>query len=410
MLKIDKNRVQEILSGLAEFGKTAQGTTRLAYSAEDKAAQKWLLTRIQELNLKVTEDAVGNVFLCREGEEKELAAVAAGSHLDTVINGGNYDGVCGIVGAIEALYMLRDEKLKRSIKVIIFRAEESSRFGFATIGSKLLTGQAKPEDFNKTAKSGELTFTEAVRQWGGSPENYQKAVLNPADYSCFIELHIEQGKILESEHYDLGIVGSIAAPTRFKICLEGIADHSGATPMDMRQDALVSGAKLILAVQQAGLSEKTYGTVATVGIVDVEPASINVIPGKVNLWVDVRGIDAASIKRTVNSIRRSVQKISTEDRIKAELILLTEDNPVSMDKGLGKKLEQICLQKGYSCLHMHSGAGHDAMQMAKLMPATMLFIPCKNGISHNPAEYAEIDDFCRGIEVFAEFLKAEADK
>lgn len=410
MLKIDKNRVQEILSGLAEFGKTVQGTTRLAYSAEDKAAQKWLLTRIQELNLKVTEDAVGNVFLCREGEEKELAAVAAGSHLDTVINGGNYDGVCGIVGAIEALYMLRDEKLKRSIKVIIFRAEESSRFGFATIGSKLLTGQAKPEDFNKTAKNGELTFTEAVRQWGGSPENYQKAVLSSADYSCFIELHIEQGKILESEHYDLGIVGSIAAPTRFKICLEGMADHSGATPMDMRHDALVSGAKLILAVQQAGLSEKTYGTVATVGIVDVEPASINVIPGKVNLWVDVRGIDAASIKRTVNSIRRSVQKISTEDRIKAELILLTEDNPVSMDKVLGKKLEQICLQKGYSCLHMHSGAGHDAMQMAKLMPATMLFIPCKNGISHNPAEYAEIDEFCRGIEVLAEFLKAEADK
>lgn len=410
MLKIDKNRVQEILSCLAEFGKTAQGTTRLAYSAEDKAAQKWLLTRIQELNLKVTEDAVGNVFLCREGEEKELAAVAAGSHLDTVINGGNYDGVCGIVGAIEALYMLRDEKLKRSIKVIIFRAEESSRFGFATIGSKLLTGQAKPEDFNKTAKSGELTFTEAVRQWGGSPESYQKAVLNPADYSCFIELHIEQGKILESEHYDLGIVGSIAAPTRFKICLEGMADHSGATPMDMRHDALVSGAKLILAVQQAGLSEKAYGTVATVGIVDVEPASINVIPGKINLWVDVRGIDAASIKRTVNSIRRSVQKISIEDRIKAELILLTEDNPVSMDKGLGKKLEQICLQKGYSCLHMHSGAGHDAMQMAKLMPATMLFIPCKNGISHNPAEYAEIDEFCRGIEVLAEFLKAEADK
>ena len=353
---------------------------------------------------------MGNVFLCREGEEKELAAVAAGSHLDTVINGGNYDGVCGIVGAIEALYMLRDEKLKRSIKVIIFRAEESSRFGFATIGSKLLTGQAKPEDFNKTAKSGELTFTEAVRQWGGSPENYQKAVLSPADYSCFIELHIEQGKILESEHYDLGIVGSIAAPTRFKICLEGMADHSGATPMDMRQDALVSGAKLILAVQQAGLSEKTYGTVATVGIVDVESASINVIPGKVNLWVDVRGIDAASIKRTVNSIRKSVQKISIEDRIKAELILLTEDNPVSMDKVLGKKLEQICLQKGYSCLHMHSGAGHDAMQMAKLMPATMLFIPCKNGISHNPAEYAEIDEFCRGIEVLAEFLKAEADK
>lgn len=410
MLKVSKNRMAQLLDGLAQFGRTLQGTTRLAYSAEDRAAQKWLLEKIQTLKLTVTEDVVGNVFLYRAGTAEDLACVATGSHLDTVINGGNYDGICGIVSAVEALYMLQDEKLKRGIKVIIFRAEESSRFGFATIGSKLLTGQAKPEDFDKGCRSKELTLTEALRQWGGVPEKYQEAVLNPDDYTGFIELHIEQGKVLENKQYQLGIVDSIAALVRFKIRLQGVADHSGATPMDMRQDALVSGAKIILAVQQAGLSEKDCGTVATVGIIEVQPASINVIPGEAVLWVDVRGIDRASIKRAVSSIKEAVLNTSKEDGITAEIIMLTADEPVSLDKNLGVKLEQICRSKGYSCLHMHSGAGHDAMNMTKLMPATMLFIPCRNGISHNKAEYADIDALCRGTEVLAEFLKQEANK
>lgn len=410
MLKVSKNRMAQLLDGLAQFGRTLQGTTRLAYSAEDRAAQKWLLEKIQTLKLTVTEDVVGNVFLYRAGTAEDLACVATGSHLDTVINGGNYDGICGIVSAVEALYMLQDEKLKRGIKVIIFRAEESSRFGFATIGSKLLTGQAKPEDFDKGCRSKELTLTEALRQWGGVPEKYQEAVLNPDDYTGFIELHIEQGKVLENKQYQLGIVDSIAAPVRFKIRLQGVADHSGATPMDMRQDALVSGAKIILAVQQAGLSEKDCGTVATVGIIEVQPASINVIPGEAVLWVDVRGIDRASIKRAVSSIKEAVLNTSKEDGITAEIIMLTADEPVSLDKNLGVKLEQICRSKGYSCLHMHSSAGHDAMNMTKLMPATMLFIPCRNGISHNKAEYADIDALCRGTEVLAEFLKQEANK
>lgn len=410
MLKVSKNRMAQLLDGLAQFGRTLQGTTRLAYSAEDRAAQKWLLEKIQTLKLTVTEDVVGNVFLYRAGTAEDLACVATGSHLDTVINGGNYDGICGIVSAVEALYMLQDEKLQRGIKVIIFRAEESSRFGFATIGSKLLTGQAKPEDFDKGCRSKELTLIEALRQWGGVPEKYQEAVLNPDDYTGFIELHIEQGKVLENKQYQLGIVDSIAAPVRFKIRLQGVADHSGATPMDMRQDALVSGAKIILAVQQAGLSEKDCGTVATVGIIEVQPASINVIPGEAVLWVDVRGIDRASIKRAVSSIKEAVLNTSKEDGITAEIIMLTADEPVSLDKNLGVKLEQICRSKGYSCLHMHSGAGHDAMNMTKLMPATMLFIPCRNGISHNKAEYADIDALCRGTEVLAEFLKQEANK
>lgn len=408
MLTLNKERVEKLLSGLAEFGKTEHGITRLAYTQLDRDAQNWLLKEIEDLDVTVHEDAVGNLFLRKQGSSAELAPVACGSHLDTVICGGAYDGMCGVVGGIEVLYMLADEKLPRSIDVIVFRAEESSRFGFATIGSKLLTGSGKPEDFNKASKKGDVSFMEALKAWGCSPEKYQEAVLGKDAYKCFAEMHIEQGKVLETENYQLGIVHNIAAPTRFKVHFYGLADHSGATPMGMRKDALVSGAKMILAINEAATAEKEYGTVATVGVVDVEPGSINVVPGAVTLWVDLRGVNEASISRTLEQIKNQAEKIAAADNIDFDMKFLTADQPVALDEALAGKLETICREKGYTCLHMNSGAGHDAMHMAKITPATMLFIPCKDGISHNKDEYADINDICRGVEVLAEFLKQEA--
>ena len=251
MYEVNKERVNELLTGLAKFTASEEGVTRLAYSPLDKEAQNWLLEQVKDLGLNVREDAVGNVFLRREGLEVDLPPVACGSHLDTVIHGGAYDGMCGVVGALEALYMLRDTQLKRSIEVLIFRAEESSRFGFATMGSKLLTGAATVDKLNKGGKKGDISFEEALRQWGCAPERAAEAVIAPGTYASFSELHIEQGKVLEEKGIDIGIVRNIAAPTRFKIHIQGMADHSGATPMGMRRDALVAAAKLILAVNEA---------------------------------------------------------------------------------------------------------------------------------------------------------------
>ena len=410
MLAVNKERVNNLLQGLSEFGKTKQGITRLAYSDEDRAAQEWLLAQIADLNLQVREDAVGNVFLRRVGEEDVLPAVATGSHLDTVIHGGMYDGMCGVVGAIEALYMLRDVKLKRSVEVIIFRAEESSRFGFATIGSKLMTGNGSPAGFSKAAKKGELSFTEALANWGCDPERYAEAIVKPGTYKSFSEIHIEQGKVLEETGKQLGIVHNIAAPTRFKIHIKGMADHSGATPMGFRRDALVSGAKLILAVEAAATKEKDNGTVGTVGIVEVEPGSINVVPGGVTLWVDVRGVNNESIARTLEAIKAEAECVAASDGVAVELEMLTADKPVALSEELAHKLEGICEAEGIDYLHMNSGAGHDAMHMAKLAPTTMLFIPCKEGISHNPAEYAKLEDICRAIEVLAKLLEQESNE
>ena len=408
MLPVNKKRVEELIGGLARFGKTEAGITRLAYTSTDKAAQMWLLKELEYINLEVREDVLGNLFLRRPGLDPTLPPVACGSHLDTVIHGGAYDGMCGVVGALEALNMLSDETLRRSIEVIVFRAEESSRFGFATIGSKLITGKATPEKFaNVTAKDG-TTFRQAVKEWGGNPDAYEKALLKPGAYKCFAEMHIEQGKVLEETGNQIGIVHNIAAPTRFKLHVRGMADHSGATPMGFRKDALVSAAKLILAIETAAINEKENGTVGTVGIVEVDPGSINVVPGNVTLWVDVRGVDKESIQRTLKEIRQAAQGTARTDGVEIEEEMLTSDSPVALDEKLAAQSEAICKEQHKTFLHMNSGAGHDAMHMPAICPTTMLFIPCKGGISHNPAEFAKNEDICAGIEVLAEILKREA--
>lgn len=410
MQTVNKTRIDKLLTGLAKFSATEQGITRLGYSPLDREAQTWLLAQVADLGLTVREDAVGNVFLRREGRENNLPPVACGSHLDTVIHGGAYDGMCGVVGALEALYMLQDADLKRSIEVIIFRAEESSRFGFATMGSKLLTGSATPATLNKGGKKDDVSFLEALRQWGCEPEKYADAVIAQGAYTSFSELHIEQGKVLAETKKQIGIVHNIAAPTRFKLHVRGMADHSGATPMGMRRDALVAAAKLILVVNEAAEQEKQHGTVGTVGVVEVEPGSINVVPGAVTLWVDVRGVEEKSIHRTLQAIKEAAENVAVLDKVDIQIEMLTQDKPVPLNEKLAQQTEAICQELGYSFLHMNSGAGHDAMHMAKIAPTTMVFIPCRGGISHNPAEYAELEDICRGITVLAEILRREANK
>ena len=410
MQAVNKARVENLLTGLAKFTASEQGVTRLAYSPLDREAQNWLLEQVKDLGLSIREDAVGNVFLRREGEDSTLPAVAAGSHLDTVIHGGAYDGMCGVVGALEALYMLRDAKLMRSIEVLIFRAEESSRFGFATMGSKLLTGAATVAKLSTGGKKGDISFEEALRQWGCDPARAADAIIGPGSYASFSELHIEQGKVLEEMGIKIGIVRNIAAPTRFKIHIQGMADHSGATPMGMRRDALVAAAKLILAVNEAAEDEKAHGTVGTVGVVEVEPGSINVVPGAVTLWVDVRGVEPGSIRRTLEDIQAEAENVAVTDRVGVRIEMLTADSPVPLSETLAEQTEGVCRELGYSFLHMNSGAGHDAMHMAKITPTTMIFIPCRAGISHNPAEYADIDDICYGITVLANVLQIEANK
>ncbi|MDO4177962.1 MAG: M20 family metallo-hydrolase [Phascolarctobacterium sp.] len=410
MLNVDKERVDFLISGLAQFGKNEEGKgiTRLAYSKEDRAAQNWLLEQIVDLNLKITEDAVGNVFLLRKGEDASLPPVAMGSHLDTVIQGGAYDGMVGVVGALEIMQMLKDEKLTRGLLTIIFRAEESARFNNATMGSKLMAGKSTVEKLSNGTRKGDISFPKALVAWGCDPDKAREAVKEPGCFDSFWEIHIEQGKVLEEAGEQIGIVKGIAAPTRFKIFINGTADHSGATPMGFRHDALVSAAKLILAVEKAATDEKAYGTVATVGVIEIEPGSVNVVPGKATLFVDLRGIDEASIARALASIEKSMQEVAISDGVEVTRQILTQDKPVVLAHELVGALDEICKQDGVKYRIMPSGAGHDAMHMASLAPTCMVFVPCKGGISHNPNEFAKLEDIAKGIEIMAQAVYQRA--
>ncbi len=423
MSNVETTRIADLLAGLAKFGATEKGgVTRLGYSEEDRAAQNWLLDQVKDLNLAVREDAVGNLFLRKEGTDPSLPAVAMGSHLDTVIEGGAYDGMVGVVAALEVVRLLEGKELKRALEVIVFRAEESSRFGFATMGSKFMAGKGDVEQFSTAGRKDDISFKEALTKWGCDPAKYKDAIIQKGAYDSFWEIHIEQGKVLEETNTTLGIVHNIAAPTRFKIIVEGLADHSGATPMGFRKDALVSAAKLILAVEEAATAEKENGTVATVGVVDVEPGSINVVPGQVTLWVDLRGVNETSIATALQSIHDAVKDVVDNDKVEVTMQMLTADKPVALSEDLAQLLENVCLEHGMvlddsilpadgvKFMHMNSGAGHDAMHMADLVPTSMLFVPCRGGISHNPAEHAEVEDIKMGIDIMAEavFIRANA--
>lgn len=404
-MKIKQARVLEILEHLKSFGGSVdKGITRLAYSAEDLAAQKYIMEKMQELGMEVRRDYVGNIFARLPGKNPTLPTIASGSHLDTVKQGGAYDGALGVVAALEAAYAIKEQGLEHSYEVIIFMAEESTRFGFATIGSKLLAGVGTPETFSSATKKDELSYIEVLKQAGFEPEKYEQVKLDANKYAAFVELHIEQGRVLADSGEAIGVVENIAAPTRMKITIEGVADHSGATPMNFRKDALVSGAKLILAIEEVGKAHSEQGIVTTVGVVDIEPSSINVIPGKVVLWLDLRGVDYEVILEAIEEIHEAVRCVGEADEVKITIDVLTSDKPVRLSKNLADITAGVCQQKNIKYRRMNSGAGHDAMHMAAIMPTTMIFVPSIEGISHNPAEMTSEADIIAGVEVLVETI------
>ncbi len=405
-MRVDGERILGYISAIAEFGGSAtQGVTRLAYSDEDMAAQQYTLEILEKLGCKVRRDAVGNIFARLEGKES-LPVLASGSHLDSVRQAGKLDGVLGVAGMLEVLHLAKAQGgLRHPLELIIFMAEESSRFGFATMGSKLMAGVGTPEGFCKAAKAGEKNYVQVLQERGFKPEAYQTVRMDASQYKAFLELHIEQGRVLADLGKSIGIVEKIAAPTRMKIVVQGMADHSGATPMGFRKDALVTGARLIVKIEEIGKKHSAQGIVTTVGVVDIEPSSINVIPGRVVLWVDLRGVDEQSIALARQELQGAVVEIVAADKITVDVEVLTADTPVPLDVRLAEVTEQVCQEHSIPYQRMNSGAGHDAMHLAKLIPTTMIFVPSVEGISHNPAEYTKPEDLVCGVQVLWDTIR-----
>jgi N-carbamoyl-L-amino-acid hydrolase len=400
-MKVNIERLKQDFDNIARFGKLDNGgVTRLAFTEEDLKARQYLLDVMKSLNLKVSIDAFGNIRGRREGQF-DLPPVMIGSHLDTVPNGGHYDGVIGVIGALEVIRVLNENNIvtKRPIEVINFSCEESSRFRAGTLGSKVMVGKFTKDKLKTSIDKDGISLYDALKQAGYDPDRLEDARINNGDIYAFMEMHIEQGPVLEQEKYQIGIVTAIAAPTRFKVLIEGRADHSGNTPMNMRKDALTGASALILGVEQIAKSEAGERTVGTVGYVYVEPGAMNVVPGKVELGIDIRDINSTDKKVAVKKVIDLIHKIQEQRNLEIKYEILADEEPVVLSNKIISCLENEAKKYGFSYKLMPSGAGHDAMYMTNVTNVGMIFIPSINGVSHNIAEFSRMEDIKMGTDL-----------
>lgn len=402
---INKERVSRRLSELGEIGKNQEtgGLTRHAFTKEDRLAKDLVAKYMKEAGLTVREDAVGNVIGHRNGRNPQAPVVLTGSHIDTVCDGGKYDGSLGIIGALEVLQTFNEQGIETEhpIEVYAFNDEEGSRFSFSMFGSRGVIGDLKRKDLEMKDKNG-ITVAEAMKAQGFDPERINEADRSREAIKAFIELHIEQGKVLESHNLSVGIVSGIVNELWIKCTVQGEAGHAGATPMSMRHDALVAAAEMVQVVDRE--AKKTGTTVATVGRLSVLPGGINIIPGTVQFTLDLRDTSQEVSDRVEAQIFKEFDRICQERGVTLSTELLQRIPPAPCTEEFRQVAQKACPEAGVPYFSLPSGAGHDAMQMINICPIGMIFVRSKDGISHNPLEYSTLEDCADGINVLYHIL------
>ncbi|MDR7870885.1 MAG: M20 family metallo-hydrolase [Tissierellaceae bacterium] len=397
-LETSINYLETIMNRFYPIGSDKNGgVTRLAYTEMEDEMHDEFKSIGKEEGYNIEVDQVGNTFLSN-GDHKEYYLV--GSHLDSVISGGRFDGVLGVGVGLLLLKKVKEENLNIPLKVAAFRCEESSNFMKATLGSSLITGEYNPSDFEvlKSRDGKSLMDIFKERGYDQTPEVIQ-------GIKAYLELHIEQGRILESENLPIGIVSTIAGNTRFKVNIKGLAEHSGATPMNIRQDALCGAADIILGIEKIGQEDFSGTAVTTVGVIENHPNSLNVIPGEVEFSVDIRDGDNDNIEKIRLAIYEMIDEVCKKRNLAYEMEYLSSSSAVQLNNELIAELIKIATNLDINHKVMPSGAGHDAMKFAKLTKTAMIFVPCKGGISHNPKEDASIKDAALGASIIFQYLK-----
>lgn len=396
---INGQRLHAQLKQLATIGATKEGgVNRFSYTDEEQQANKYVQQLMKEAGLHVSFDAIGNVIGELKGQQ-DLPAIVLGSHIDTVPNGGKYDGALGVLAAIEVVHTLQEQQiqLQHPIKVIAFKDEEGSRFNFGMIGSRAVAGTLAAEDLLREDANG-VTIAQAMLKQQFDPDQLHTVVMH--DMFCYVELHIEQGKILENHDVSVGVVNGIAGPLWQSYTLTGLAEHAGATPMNLRHDALV-GASLIIAEIER-LAKRYPAAVATVGKLQIAPNGINVIPGEVNWTVDIRDVDEDIRNTLEREIHDYAQQVAASRELKLQIETLQRVAPVQCDSQLQQHIAHSIAKIGQPIITLPSGAGHDAMQFHAVCPVAMIFVRSKNGISHNPKEFSSAQDIEAGAQVLYE--------
>jgi beta-ureidopropionase / N-carbamoyl-L-amino-acid hydrolase len=407
-LTINKERLLADLNAISRIGIGDRGSvTRLVFSVTELRSRQLLVHLMTQAGLKVHVDRIGNIF--GRLETGSGPAVLAGSHLDSVVHGGKFDGPVGVIGALEALRTIKetDVRLPCPLEAVCFVGEESSRFGFSTLGSSLVAGQVKMKDLANAVDARGTKLEEVLASFGIDRESLPGLRREPKSIKAYLELHIEQGPVLEAKQKKIGVVTAIAAPTRLRVVFTGQADHSGTTPMEMRKDALAAAANLIAYVEQAARENSAMDkgrVVGTVGAIKIDPGVINAIPGKAELSIDIRSISGKAKERVARGVEARAREIAAEREMKVDILPIRSEEPVDLDPAIIRTIEAICEEKKIAYEVMPSGAGHDAMQIAKIAPAGMIFVPSKKGISHSPLEWTDPEEICLGAQILLEAI------
>jgi N-carbamoyl-L-amino-acid hydrolase len=402
-------RIRRDILKISEFVSPEESYTRISFSAADKQVRKHLALLMEhEAKLTVRTDAIGNLIGRREGK-KPNPAILVGSHLDTVRGGGRFDGVSGVIAGIEVARRFEEEGISTAhpLEVVIFLAEEPSPFGISTIGSRGMAGKLSRSLLTSLNDDQGRTLEMAIHEMRGNPAELNNARRSSDDVLAFFELHIEQGPILFSRGIPIGVVTGIVGITRGRIEVIGRNDHAGTTPMEARKDALVAGSKVVLALEK--ICEGLDGVVGTIGKIEVFPNSLNVIPGRVTLGMEIRSLSETLMNQTISLFKTELDLISRKRGVTVHVETELSSEPVIFKSDIVERIKKICGRLGISYLEMTSGAGHDANHLAEIAPTGMIFIPSKDGRSHCPEEWSEFEDVCMGTEVLANTI-LELDK
>jgi len=399
--------IQSDLEHINQFNSTpGKGITRVLFTEEEINARLYIKRRMKDLGLEIREDAIGNIFGKLKGSEPQLPPIWTGSHIDTVLNAGQFDGMVGVVGALEAIRLIKETKLprKRNIEVVVFTSEEPTRFGKGCLGSRALAGKLTLEDAQNMFDEEGNSLAEVLENLNYNLNEFKNIKVAQGSVHAFIELHIEQGAVLESLGVPIGIVNTISAPTDIHVNVVGKQGHAGSTPMNMRQDALMAAAEIFLKLESLARVSRSSNTVGTIGKVKVFPNASNVIPGEVFFTIDIRDSDFSSKETLVKKIKCFINSISFIRDVNISVNVINHDCPKNAAKHIVEAIKASCNERHYAYHEMVSGAYHDAMFVAEFAPFGMIFVPSKNGISHDAKEWTDYNDIAKGVDVLASTL------
>ena len=393
-LRVNGARLNGWLAKFDSVGRTPGGINRVAYSDADLAGRAFTLDLFREAGLNPRIDTAGNILGRLEGTDRSLKPILIGSHVDSVTDGGNFDGPLGSFGAIEVARSLRAQnvRLRHPLEVVVWTNEEGG-----TVGSRCAIGHITPADLEQVARSGK-TIREGIGIVGGNVAKLSEAVRQKGDLACYMELHIEQGGLLEKAGLQIGVVEGIVGLRWFEITVTGFANHAGTTPMDQRQDAMLAAAKFAVAMNEAVRSVPGR-TVATIGRMVVSPNTRNVIPGQVVFTVDLRDLDAAKIARFTERFEQLAREIGAATKTTFDIKQLVDTDPAISNPQVMAWIDGAAASLGLSRQRMPSGAGHDAQEMSRIAPMAMIFVPSVGGISHSPKEFTKPEDVVHGADV-----------